>query len=346
MNTPRVIRLNGEDNVVIAIDLVNQGDPAHGLTARQRIHKGHKMAIEPIREGEPVRKFGQIIGFAKTHIAPGEWVHEHNVGLHDFARDYRFAEDAQDDGLLPEDMRATFEGYRRPNGRAGTRNYIGILTTRELLGIGRALCRRGGRALGRARRLPGRRRHRRDRARHRLRPCRLWRGLRGPAPHAMGLRQPSELRRRRHGRPRLRGVPDRPHEEGIRAHRDRHLPHHDDPGDRRHEEDRRGDLGRDPRHAADRGRGAPRDAPRLRARARPAMRRLGRLFGDHREPGARRGVRPSRPPRRHLDPVRDARDLRRRASPDAARRDPRDRREARLAHPLVGGLHGARTAAR
>ena len=28
MNTPRVIRLNGEDNVVIAIDLVNQGDPA------------------------------------------------------------------------------------------------------------------------------------------------------------------------------------------------------------------------------------------------------------------------------------------------------------------------------
>jgi hypothetical protein len=62
MNTPRVIRLNGEDNVVIAIDLVNQGDPAHGLTARQRIHKGHKMAIEPIREGEPVKKFNQIIG--------------------------------------------------------------------------------------------------------------------------------------------------------------------------------------------------------------------------------------------------------------------------------------------
>ena len=129
MNTPRVIRLNGEDNVVIAIDLVNQGDPAHGLTARQRIHKGHKMAIEPIREGEPVRKFNQIIGFAKSHIAPGEWVHEHNVGLHDFARDYRFAEDAHDDGLLSEDMRATFEGYRRQNGRAGTRNYIGILTS-------------------------------------------------------------------------------------------------------------------------------------------------------------------------------------------------------------------------
>src|SRR3712207_1726420 len=126
---PRVIRLNGEDNVVIAIDLVNQGDEAHGLTARQRIHKGHKMAIAPIREGEPVRKFSQIIGFAKTHIAPGEWVHEHNVGLHDFERDYRFAEDSRDDGLVSQEMRATFQGYRRASGRTGTRNYIGILTS-------------------------------------------------------------------------------------------------------------------------------------------------------------------------------------------------------------------------
>src|SRR5829696_8592562 len=128
MNTPRVIRLNGEDNVVIAIDLVNQGDPAHGLTARQRIHKGHKMAIEPIRESEPIRKFNQIIGFAKSHIAPGEWVHEHNTGLRDFERDYRFAEDAHDDGLLPQSLRATFQGYDRGNGRAGTRNF-GILTS-------------------------------------------------------------------------------------------------------------------------------------------------------------------------------------------------------------------------
>jgi altronate hydrolase len=126
---PRVIRLGGQDNVVIAIDLVNQGDSAAGLTARERILKGHKMALEPIREGEPIRKFGQIIGFAKTHIAPGDWVHEHNVALHDFARDYRFAEDARDDGILPPELQATFEGYRRDNGKTGTRNYIGILTS-------------------------------------------------------------------------------------------------------------------------------------------------------------------------------------------------------------------------
>ena len=129
MSTPRTIRLSPDDNVVIAIDLVNQGASAAGLTARERILRGHKMAAEPIREGEPIRKFGQIIGFAKTHIAPGEWVHEHNVGLHDFERDYRFAEDARDDGLLPEAERATFQGYKRANGRTGTRNYLGILTS-------------------------------------------------------------------------------------------------------------------------------------------------------------------------------------------------------------------------
>ena len=126
---PRAVRLRPEDNVVIAIDAIPQGGPAAGLTARERILKGHKMAIEPVREGEPIKKFGQIIGFATQHIAPGEWVHEHNVGLHDFARDYAFCADARSDDVLPPDLRATFEGYRRASGRTGTRNYIGILTS-------------------------------------------------------------------------------------------------------------------------------------------------------------------------------------------------------------------------
>src|SRR5918997_4154519 len=125
---PRTVRLHAEDNIAIAIDLVQAGDTAAGLTARERILKGHKMAVVPIREGEPIKKFGQIIGFAKGHLAPGEWVHEHNVGLHEFERDYRFAEDAGDDDLLAPELRATFEGYRRDTGKTGTRNYLGILT--------------------------------------------------------------------------------------------------------------------------------------------------------------------------------------------------------------------------
>jgi len=129
MTQPRAIHLRPEDNVVVAIDLIAQGATAAGITARERILRGHKMAVEPIREGEPIRKFGQIIGFAKAHIAPGEWVHEHNVGLHEFERDYRFAEDARDDEPLPPELRATFQGYKRTNGKTGTRNYIGVLTS-------------------------------------------------------------------------------------------------------------------------------------------------------------------------------------------------------------------------
>lgn len=129
MTLARTVRLSPDDNVVVAVDAIAQGSGAAGLTARDRVPRGHKMAVAPIRDGEPVRKFGQVIGFASRPIAPGDWVHEHNVTLHDFARDYRFAEDARNDEVLPVELRATFEGYVRANGRTGTRNYIGILTS-------------------------------------------------------------------------------------------------------------------------------------------------------------------------------------------------------------------------
>ena len=129
MNAPRTIRLAADDNVIVAVDQVGQGVMVSGVMAQARIPRGHKMAIMPIALNEPVRKYGQVIGFAAQPIAPGDWVHEHNVVMGDFARDYRHAEDARNDEVLPPELRATFEGYVRPNGRTGTRNYVGILTS-------------------------------------------------------------------------------------------------------------------------------------------------------------------------------------------------------------------------
>jgi altronate hydrolase len=130
---PRTIRLHPSDNVVVAVDAVLPGAAAEGHVARSRVPRGHKMATAAIATGEPIRKYGQIIGFASCPITPGEWVHEHNAGMGeakgDFARDYRFAEDARAEPLVPAAERAVFEGYRRANGRVGTRNYIGILTS-------------------------------------------------------------------------------------------------------------------------------------------------------------------------------------------------------------------------
>ena len=126
---PRFLRLHPDDNVVVSIDPILPGAKVEGVTAIARVPKGHKMATRAIAEAAPVRKFGQIIGFATKGIEPGEHVHTHNCGVHEFSRDYRFAEDAKDEFVLPEAARRTFQGYKRKNGKVGTRNYIGILTS-------------------------------------------------------------------------------------------------------------------------------------------------------------------------------------------------------------------------
>ncbi len=129
MDQPRFVRLSASDNVIVAIDQIQPGTIISGATASARIPRGHKMAVAVIQPNEPVLKYGQVIGFASTAINPGDWVHEKNVVMHDFARDYRHAEAAKNDEILPPELRATFQGYLRPNGRTGTRNYIGILTS-------------------------------------------------------------------------------------------------------------------------------------------------------------------------------------------------------------------------
>ena len=122
MTTVRTIRLAPDDNVVVAVDAIAPGTAVAGATARERVPRGHKMAVAAIGANEPVHKYGQVIGFASRPITPGEWVHEHNVSLRDFARDYCFCEGARNDEVLPPELRATFEGYVRPGGRTGTRN--------------------------------------------------------------------------------------------------------------------------------------------------------------------------------------------------------------------------------
>ncbi|MFZ4531694.1 MAG: UxaA family hydrolase [Alsobacter sp.] len=128
-SAPRVVRLAAADNVVVAVDPIEPGATVEGIAARARVPRGHKMATAALEPGAPVLKFGQIIGFATAAIAPGDWVHEHNVGVQTFDRDYRFAEDARVEDVLPPELQATFQGYRRTNGAVGTRNYIAILTS-------------------------------------------------------------------------------------------------------------------------------------------------------------------------------------------------------------------------
>jgi altronate hydrolase len=125
------VRLHPDDNVVTArIDLLPKtAVGGEHLTCAARIPAGHKVATRRIVAGAPIRKYNQIIGFAIEAIEPGAHVHTHNVEMRDFARDYAFGADARPTAYVPEDQRASFQGFLRDNGKAGTRNFIGVLST-------------------------------------------------------------------------------------------------------------------------------------------------------------------------------------------------------------------------
>ena len=128
MAQPPVIRLHPGDSVVIARATLLPGAPVgDNVLATQRIPAGHKVATRAISNGEAIRRYGQIIGFASATIAPGQHVHTHNCEMGDFAKDYAYGVDARPTDFF--EPPATFQGIRRPDGKVATRNYIGILTS-------------------------------------------------------------------------------------------------------------------------------------------------------------------------------------------------------------------------
>jgi altronate hydrolase len=110
------LTLNPGDNVAVALTDQLGGPPS-----------GHKVARTPIAADEPIRKYGQVIGRALTDIAAGDWVHTHNMAMSDDARDADIGADARP--IAPAVPQATFQGYRRPDGRGGTRNFVLVLTS-------------------------------------------------------------------------------------------------------------------------------------------------------------------------------------------------------------------------
>ncbi|SNB75973.1 altronate hydrolase [Arboricoccus pini] len=125
------LRLNRNDNVVVARIDIQPGTvlAAENIIASTKIPAGHKVATRPVAKGEPIRKFNQIIGFATTDIEAGQHVHVQNCAMGDFARDYAIGADAHPTPMLPVNERASFQGFLRHNGKAGTRNFLGVLST-------------------------------------------------------------------------------------------------------------------------------------------------------------------------------------------------------------------------
>jgi len=128
-----LLRLHPDDNIAIAKAHVPKGTSVEieagqiSVETLDAIDLGHKVAIVDIPNGQPVRKFGQMIGFASSDIPIGGWVHSHNLSIGQLDLDYAVCQEIPAD---PEPITGrTFMGYRRPDGRAATRNYIGIVST-------------------------------------------------------------------------------------------------------------------------------------------------------------------------------------------------------------------------
>jgi altronate hydrolase len=126
-----VVQLHHTDNVVIARTNMPAGMSLGigELRTSETVGAGHKIALKAIAKGEPIRRYGQIIGFASGPIAPGSHVHTHNCIMADFTRDYAPCSETKPTAYFNDPERAVFEGYRRGNGKSGTRNYLAVLTS-------------------------------------------------------------------------------------------------------------------------------------------------------------------------------------------------------------------------
>ena len=125
-----VIVLHPSDSVGVARVVLNPGPMCRGrgrpdIRQLSYIPAGHKIALAPIRVGDAVLRYGEIIGFALQDIAPGEHVHEHNLGFEELDHPVTFDTKPE----APVQSTRSFIGFRRGDGRVGTRNYIAVVAT-------------------------------------------------------------------------------------------------------------------------------------------------------------------------------------------------------------------------
>jgi galactarate dehydratase len=129
---PLYIKVHPGDNVAIIVNPEGLPDGttfADGLTLTERVPQSHKVALQDLGQGEPILRYGQVIGLAARRIAAGSWVREELVELPPAPslEDLPLATAAP--AALPTLSGYGFEGFRNSDGSVGTKNILGITTT-------------------------------------------------------------------------------------------------------------------------------------------------------------------------------------------------------------------------
>lgn len=128
--TASILRLHHTDNTAVTTGPLSKASSRRvkdlSVTVSDDIPAGHKVALTAISEGSPIIKFGQTIGYASAPINPGDWIHVHNVRPSKPGQQYEFGTELHEPPAVEP---RTFQGYRRANGTAGTRNYLALVST-------------------------------------------------------------------------------------------------------------------------------------------------------------------------------------------------------------------------
>jgi len=126
-----LIRLGARDSVAVARSDIAANQPLGdgSLRANQAIPRGHKVAVVDIPVGGVALKYGQPIGIASSAIRAGDHVHLHNLAMRESSASHEFCSNYRPVPAIPPSERRHFLGYSRPSGRAGTRNYIAIISS-------------------------------------------------------------------------------------------------------------------------------------------------------------------------------------------------------------------------
>ena len=123
----KIYKINENDNVAVALTDIKKGEVIGELTAKGDIPFGHKILLSDVKQGDNIIKYGYPIGHAKCDILAGDYVHEHNLktnlkgkiqGIYTNGNVY-----------APKSDGKTFLGYKRSDGKVGTRNEIWIIPT-------------------------------------------------------------------------------------------------------------------------------------------------------------------------------------------------------------------------
>jgi altronate hydrolase len=127
----RAVRVRPTDDVAVAVDALEPGDVItvgdDTISIREAVPAGHKVALRSLGVGDVVHKYGWAIGRLTAAVEAGDWIHSHNLKTQlEGTLDYTFEPTPRAEA--PRVAR-TWEGFKRADGRVGTRNEVWVINT-------------------------------------------------------------------------------------------------------------------------------------------------------------------------------------------------------------------------